>query len=173
MIVLRLREKLQSYRAVTVLGAFFLVTQTVIAVILNPLGVGTFLKLQLSLSRDFYVTTFESWKTQGVFNRYLLHFYPDSLFPLFFSLFFFSALACLLKGEPDSPRTRFLLVLPLISGFSDYVENAIQFVILSGRLTDPLVFASGIASWVKWSLALISIFWIGVLTLRKAVMASK
>ncbi len=169
----RLREKLQTGRAVTVLGILFLCTQTVVAVILNPLGVGTFLKLQLSLSKDFYGTTFDAWKAEGVFARYPLHLYPDLLHPLFYSLFFFSALACLLKGEPDSPKVRFLLALPLVSGLSDYVENAIQFSILSGHLTSPLVFASGLASWVKWGLALISILLMGGLALRRAVTAAR
>ena len=149
-----------------VLGFLYFLSQSLLIVILYPLGIGTFLKLQVSFSKDSYLQAFDAWKAQGVFGRYVLHLYPDMIHPFLFSFFLFS----LLKKH----RAPFaVLMFPVISGLADYVENTIQFVILSGRLTEPLIFLSSLMSVVKWGLALISIVWIATSVLRRAVLSPK
>ena len=163
-----LRNRLGTLRAFLILGLGYSVSQTVILIILRPLGLETFLHLQVSFSKDFYLQTFNAWKSQGVFLFYSLHLYPDLLHPIWYSLFLISAMACLLKYEPAGERLQGILILPVISGLADYVENALQFVILSGKLTDTLVFTSSMASVIKWTLAAFSLVGIAILGVRRA-----
>ncbi len=161
-----MREKFQSGREILALGILYVISQSLLIVILNPLGVETFLKLQVSFSKDFYLQAFDTWKAQGVFGRYVLHLYPDMIHPFVFGLFLFSLLQKL-----RAPLA--VLALPFVSAAADYVENTVQFVILSGRLTDPLVFLSSLMSVIKWGLILLSIVLIAALAVRRAFVSSK
>jgi hypothetical protein len=164
-----LRKKFETLKAVLVLGFLYAVSQSVLVMMVQPLGIGTFLRLQVSFSRDFYLETFELWKSQGLFPLYTLHLYPDLLHPVLYTLFLISVMAHLLRAEQHAERFEWILVFPLIAGFSDYVENALQFIVLSGdsRLTNILVWASSLASVIKWGLEGFSVLMILFLGIRR------
>lgn len=170
-------RKLGTFKAVTVFGILYAISQTLLAVILKPLGIGAFLRLQISFSKDFTIQTFELWKADGVFHYYQLHLFPDLLHPLFYAFFLVSTLANLLKQDGAAEKYGSVLFLPLVSGLCDYLENVIQFIFLSrpdySRVTDLLVFITSLASSIKWGLAALSLFAILALAVRRFAPSAK
>ena len=170
-----LRSKFQSLRSVVILGILYAITQSIVVMMVKPLGIQTFLHLQVGFSRGFYLATFNLWKAQGLFPFYRLHLYPDLVHPAFYALFFASLMAYFLRSEPEAQRFEWILIFPLTAGLSDYLENAVQFFFLSGdsHITDVLVWVSSLASVVKWSFMGLSLVLILLLGIRRRMNSKK
>ena len=145
-------KSLESDKAPRVWGLIFVLSQSLLLLILRPLGIGNFLRLQTAFSKDFYVHTFELWKEKSVFFLYPVHLYVDLLHP--------AAYACFL-GSLLVRRCKPLFFLPFAAAIFDFLENALQFYFLSqtdwAALPSFLIALSGCASIAKWTLAGISI----------------
>ena len=170
-------RKLGTFKAVTIFGILYAISQSLLVVILKPLGLGTFLRLQISFSKDFTIQAFELWKADGVFSLYRLHLYPDLLHPVWYGLFLISSMVYLLEGDKAAEKFRWMLALPVISAMGDCLENMIQFVFLSrpddSAVTDPLVFITSLASSIKWSLASLSLLAVLALAVRRFAPSAK
>ena len=140
------------------LGAAYLVSQMIIARILEPIGRETFLKLQLCFSEPFYLDTFRAWEATGQMAAYRAHFFMDAFHPVWYTLFLISLLGWVLNSRGLSDRWNWMLILPIAAGLSDELENLMQGFFLSGiGITQPLVILSSMFSLAKWTLAFISL----------------
>lgn len=156
-----LRERLGYLWLVLVFGAIYLISQITIAVVLGPADPRAIMTLQLSgFSASSYMETFTAWENSGAMAFYRAHFLIDGIHWLWYTLLLLALLSLALKQTQAPARYNTLLVLPMIAGPCDALENAIQQIFLSqpgyATIVDPLPLISTLASITKWSLLAIA-----------------
>lgn len=156
-----MRKKLSNPWLILIFGLVSLMSQLVIALVLEKIGIKTLLLLQISVfSADEYIQIFNQWTQQGLMPFYQAHFIFDNIHWLWYSLFLSTLLAASLEKANIAPRFDFVLAIPFVAGICDVFENRIQLVFLSNpnflSIIDPLPLLSTCASLTKWILAIIT-----------------
>lgn len=140
----------------------YLVSQVVIAAQLEHLGALRVFELQVTGFRAAdYLQAFSAWQKQGVMPFYRSHLIFDDIHWIWYSVMLTSLMALAMNAADSPPKRNPLLLLPLVAGLCDALENGLQKVFLSdptfATVVDPLPLLSTIASIVKWSLVALSL----------------
>ncbi len=161
--------RLASGRVVAVFAVLYVVNQAALLFMFSRLGRDP-LDLQLTLSKDVFLSIVSRWGDRGV-ATYLTHFCLDFFHPILYGVFLASAIARLSIKRRTQPSAgiRVLFLLPFAAGFCDIVENIMHVAMLTGfiEISRFAVAFSGAFTWVKWTLAAVSILSIIVLGIRK------
>jgi len=136
-------------------GAVYLVSQMAIGAILHPLGIGDVIRMQSTLSSVAMGAVLDRWDAAGQTGRFISHFYPDFLHPLWYGILLTALMARTFNGASIGRRWNIALVLPCLAAVMDLLENClhVSFVINRGNLSDLTAAVAGTASLLKWSLA--------------------
>lgn len=153
-------------------GAIYLVSQVIIATIVDPLVPEQMVGLQITgFARADYLATFATWESEGVMAFYHAHLIFDDIHWIWYTMFLSVALALSLDAAQLSDRWNAVLVFPLVAGINDWFENGLQHVFLSGEgyqmVIDPLPAISTTASIIKWIFFLGSFVLIGGIQLSR------
>lgn len=153
------RKWADSRRVIVGFGAVYLLSQSIIARILEPLNPLDVLRVQTTLSPEVVEATFAHWRATGVFPNYPLHFYFDFPHPLLYAMFLSALLANGLNRRRLSQGWNVVLLLPFAAALCDLFENLSHVAFLSdaANITPLWVAASGLAAISKWLLVAISI----------------
>lgn len=154
----RYRNTIGQKWIVMFFASIYLVSQSIIIVLLEQVGSDQAGKLQLmGFTADIYLETFNRWETAGTMAFYKAHFFIDVVHPLWYTMALSALLALSMKDKDIDPRYTRLLVLPVLVGLCDTLENSIQLVFLSDptyvTIVDPLPLISTLLSITKWILA--------------------
>ncbi|MBN1648539.1 MAG: hypothetical protein JW874_10960 [Spirochaetales bacterium] len=152
---------------VIVFFILFLVSQTIIGLIVRPLGSINVLKLQTVFSAPGFAAIIGAWEKSGLLKYYYIHFIPDFLHPIWYGLFLFFLLrlefvcagSSILTGMAGRRlKTGLLLLGPVAAGL-DIVENVLHLLFLHFRvLVAPFpVFAASLVSSLKWLCAFMAL----------------
>jgi hypothetical protein len=156
-------------RAAAVSGLLYLVSQTVILMILRPLGESV-MKFQLSFDAESIKAILNSWGTDGI-EIFTRHFYLDFPHPLLYGSFLFFMMVLLhsmLRRDRPVGRIPVIFYLPFAATILDLIENVLELIIIGQgeNLGEGLAFMNGVVSLSKWSLAGISMLIIAALGIR-------
>ncbi len=151
-------------------AVIYLVSQLVIAAQLEHLGAYRVFELQVTGFRAAdYLRTFASWQKQGVMPFYRSHLIFDDIHWIWYTVMLTSVMALAMNAADSPPQRDPLLVMPIVAGLCDLLENSLQRVFLSdpqfATVVDPLPLISTVASIVKWSLVVASLLTIAALWL--------
>jgi len=165
-----LRGHFTHLRLLIVFTLLYVASQLVIKHLLAPIGIGPFLSFQLTFSREEVLHTLSAWKAQGLLSSYASHLWPDMLHPLWYALMFIAALSMVMNANGFGSQWNVVLLLPVTAAICDTIENVIQIFFLANHefvwVSQPLVTLSAAASITKWSLAILSVVIVMVLTVR-------
>ena len=167
----RVRRVFSATWVSVLFGVVYVVSQSLIAAILRPIGAADFLRLQcLGFRASDYLATFSRWEPSGCLAAYRAHLWPDDLHWIWYAVFLTSLLARLLQVNCVPARADVVLLLPWAAGLCDLIENCLQHLFLSvprwGAVVDPLPLISTVASDLKWLLIAICIGIMVTLTVR-------
>lgn len=166
------RTVLSHKGLLAVFGFVYVVSQVIIATIVDPLVAQRMVGLQVSgFTATDYLETFRAWDAAGTMPFYRAHLIFDDVHWIWYSIFLCVALALSLDAARLSDRWNIVLIFPLIAGINDWFENGLQHVFLSGTdyqtIIDPLPAISTSASIIKWIFFLGSFLLIGGMLLRR------
>ncbi len=166
------RTFLSNKSLLALFGAVYLVSQVIIAVIIDPLLTERMVGLQVTgFTPADYRATFAAWEAEGLMPFYHAHLIFDDIHWVWYTIFLSVCLALSLDATHMSERWNIVLVFPLVAGINDWFENGLQHVFLSTpdyqMIIDPLPMISTTASIIKWIFAIGSIILIGALQLRR------
>ncbi|MCP4007523.1 MAG: hypothetical protein GY725_25365 [bacterium] len=154
-----MRQVLGRRWIILTLGLTYLVSQLTILSIIEPLDRLQVFRLQTALSPEAFLAIKQSWVDAGVLDAYWRHFVVDFPHPLWYGLFLAACAASALNfsNRPDSWNA--LIVLPVVAGACDFVENSFHVVFLlePAAIAHPWIAISGLFSHVKWLLLASSI----------------
>lgn len=168
-----IRQQLNKPQFLLVFGIIFLVFQSVIAYIINPLGSEKVLQLQTTFSVTTFQQIISEWRAYGLLPHYFQHYYLDLfLHPLAYSLFLATALAMVMNRSEVSTQYNFVLFLPFLAGTGDIFENVMHLLLLTHtELINAFMvglsacFANG--KWLLCGVCLVLIAWWGVKAWKK------
>lgn len=148
-------RKSDSNILIIIFGIIYFTSQLIIGSIIQPLGVGNVLALQITLSSDTFKEIAAGWIASGQIAIYYKHFYFDNFHPIWYSIFLSLLIARTFKMNGVSPSFNFIILTPFIAGICDLIENAMHLYFLKDlrRATPALVAFSGTATNTKWFLA--------------------
>lgn len=164
----RARAVLGRRRPILIFGAIYLVSQVTIIRILDPLGTDTVLRLQTTFSPETFASIKAAWVEAGLIDSYWRHFLFDFVHPVWYALFLASLLAGGLNFARASARFDGVMLVPVVAGACDFVENSMHvwFLLDPTMVADPWVAISGTFTNVKWLLFLPTFFAAAALYLR-------
>ncbi len=151
----KLRNRLGSTRIMVISGLVYLVSQAAIGAILQPIGFGSVMRMQITVSDAALSSIFSDWFQRGIAKFYLQHFYLDFLHPVWYSVFLASCMSKILNVRSFGPRWSILLLLPFTAAALDIVENVMHLIFLydPANISCTLAHLSGFSSITKWALA--------------------
>lgn len=154
----RYRNAIGQRWLVMLFAGIYIVSQAIIIVLLEQVGSDQAAKLQLfGFTADYYLETFNSWESAGTMAFYKAHLFIDAVHPIWYTLTLSALLALSMNGKELDHKHNRLLVLPMLVGLCDTLENSIQLVFLSDpsyvTVVDPLPLISTLLSLTKWTLA--------------------
>lgn len=158
-------------------GCVYLLSQVTIGALIQQLGPQDIGKLQISAftARD-YLETFTHWERSGVMPFYRAHFTVDGIHWLWYSISLTAWLALAMDAARVASRYNAALLLPLVAGLCDCLENAIQHIFLSDpqfrTIVDPLPLISTMASITKWASVTLAVLLIVVFFARSRLRRS-
>lgn len=162
-----MKAHLQAYREIIgrryiLLGSLLLVvlSQAVILFIASDLGID-FLRMQTTFSSAVFLRIAHAWNAAGLMQQYFRHFYLDFVIhPILYGVFISSLMAWTFQRKNISARADSLLLLPFMATAFDLIENNLHLYLLTdlSRLSDVIIFYSGLCSWAKWIIALGCLF---------------
>jgi hypothetical protein len=153
-------------------GAIYVVSQVIIATVVDPLGPERMVGLQVTgFAPADYIATFSAWKAEGVMDFYHTHLIFDDVHWIWYTIFLSVALALSLDAARLPDRWNVILTFPLIAGINDWFENGLQHVFLNAdgypMVIDPLPAISTTASIIKW------VFFLGSFLLIAGIQLSR
>lgn len=162
------RRRTASARVVTLSGCVYLVSQLIIAHILDPLGPLEVLRAQTTLDPSVVETIFARWRAEHLMDAYVRHYFLDFVHPALYAVFLGSSLSLLLDRNRLPDAWNVLLLMPIVAALCDLVENLshVAFLADGANLTPAWVVISGVAAITKWLLAAGSLASIALLALR-------
>lgn len=127
-----IRTRLSYWWILIATGAIFIVSQTTIGLLVEAIGPLDIIRLQVTESTaSGYLATFHRWEAEGLMPFYRAHFIIDGVHWIWYTLLLLTMLSLALTAA-NAPRTwNALLLLPIIAGPCDALENTIQQVFLS------------------------------------------
>lgn len=150
-------------------GALYVLSQAVIMKILEPLGVPSVFRFQLSFTAGGLNALLASWGDAGI-ETFKRHFYLDFLHPFWYGAFLFFLMLLTRSRQPGWKKGAIpkYFYLPIIAAIFDLAENVCEIALLRQRpdLNDALVFLTASCSLIKWSLVAVSILIISIFVLR-------
>lgn len=157
-----LRHYLAKGWIVGLFAFIYLISQIIIGRVLEEIGGPVILELQVTgFTAADYVVVFQQWTDAGLMAAYKAHFIFDDLHPIWYAVLMTSTMAVLMNRAACDDGWSKYLVLPIIAGICDMIENGIQHVFLAdpsfALVIDPLPAISTIMSITKWALAATSI----------------
>ena len=163
-------QKLASIKIVAASGVAYVLSQAAIGYLLLPVGHTDVLRLQLTLSSRTFIEILNQWGDPSI-TTYINHFYLDYFHAVIYALFLSSAIAFLISrtGKRATLFNLGLFVSPWIAALCDMTENTIHLYLIRNpqAIESGLVIISGIGTWIKWSLAAISIVVILVMLINR------
>ncbi len=124
---------------------------------IEPLKAKDVFALQMSFTKDRFVSIIRQWQDQHVINNFLAHFKYDFIYLLSYSLLItllFITLACLMKKTSIIYWT----VLPVSVGLLDAIENTLEIMAIKNySFNQIIIFLHSVAAMLKFVLILISI----------------
>lgn len=164
----RLRNTVGNWKTIAILGIAYGVSQAIIGSILHPLGTSTVLELQTTLSVETFSQIIEQWRTAGMLDTYWRHYLLDFIHPALYGGFLAAMLAKGFDLNNVDARHDNALLVPVIAGALDLVENLCHVAMLTtpSNINAPLVVLGGTAANLKWLLVLGSLVSIAFFFLR-------
>ncbi|PKL39959.1 MAG: hypothetical protein CVV44_06995 [Spirochaetae bacterium HGW-Spirochaetae-1] len=156
-----MRKKINSFvvfmsrtPVIIVLAIIYLVVQTLIAVIVSPLG-HDMLRVQTTFSGETFRGIIQSWEKSGLMALYLKHFYLDYFHPVIYSLFLSALLSRGLVMNGLDKKFNLLVLLPFAAGLMDLIENSMHLYLIHNpaEISAGTVLFSGICTTMKWAMA--------------------
>ena len=153
------RDKIGTLPIIVLFGTLYLVSQTIIGIIIQDLNLILFLKAQTTFSKTVFLDLLAQWHQAGLMPDYLHHFYFDFLHPLWYAGFLGALMAKAMNLNQIPYKFNFLLLMPVVAGLLDLVENSFHILFISDAeaITQPRIFASALSANLKWGLAGVSI----------------
>ena len=160
-------QKSDSNILIIIFGIINFTSQFIIGSIIQTLGVGNVLAIQITMSSDTFKEIASDWIASGQIAIYYKHFYFDNFHPIWYSIFLSLLIARTFKINGVSPSFNFIILTPFIAGACDLIENAMHLYFLSDlrRATPALVALSGTATNTKWFLSLSGVGIVFILTI--------
>ena len=160
-------QKSDSNILIIIFGIIYFTSQFIIGSIIQPLGVGNVLAIQITMSSDTFKEIASDWIASGQIAIYYKHFYFDNFHAIWYSIFLSLLIARTFKINGVSPSFNFIILTPFIAGACDLIENAMHLYFLSDlrRATPALVALSGTATNTKWFLSLSGVGIVFILTI--------
>lgn len=164
------RRRTASARVVAVSGCVYVVSQLLIAHVLDPLGPLDVLRVQTTLDPSVVQQIFARWRAEHLMDAYVRHYFLDFVHPALYAVFLGSAIALLLDRNRLASRWNAILLLPFGAALCDLFENVshVAFLVDGTNVTPRWVAASGLAANTKWLLAGASIVLIAILAARSS-----
>lgn len=146
-------------------GGLFLVSQVSIAIVVEPVGIGHFLRLQTTLSVDTFAALVVDMYQRGVAEHYLAHYYYDFVHPVWYAMLLALLLGNGMNLNAVPARFNRLLLLPFLAGFFDLIENALHLymIIDTANIRAALVWIANGAAIGKWVVVSVGVLAILVL----------
>ena len=162
------RKKVSSTPITVIFGILFLISQITILTVLSELDLKEVFTFQTTFSKDFVKDTIIMWRDKDLLDIYKIHFYMDFFHPLLYSIFLCSLIARILEEIKAPQKLNFLLLIPMLAGSLDILENILHLIFISDvdSITTGLVIISALAANLKWIIAHFSILLIPFLTLN-------
>lgn len=164
------RDKLDSWTLIGVFGLVYFLSQTVIAVLVHPLG-SNFLAAQTTLSADRVREILGEWRRADLLQVYVAHYRFDMIHPFWYGTFLSAMLAKGFNANQVSPRFNAVLLLPFVAAACDLTENLMHLSFLADRenITESRVIFGNGAALLKWALAFACTMTVAGLTVRRIV----
>lgn len=156
---IKVSKFLESPWLLRLIAVLYLISQITIGIILHPLGIKAVLRMQTTTSARIMAEILDRWSADGQLVRFITHFYPDFLHPVWYGLLLVFLMFRILGNASVSRRWNYALFLPLIAAAMDYLENFLHlsFVFRRECLTDITAAIAGVASMLKWVMAGLSV----------------
>jgi len=172
-----MRKKINLFAAfmsrtpvIITLAVIYLAMQTVIAVIVSPLG-HDMLRVQTTFSDETFRGIIQSWEKNGLMALYFKHFYFDYFHPVLYSLFLSALLSRGLSMNGLDKKFNLMVLLPFAAGLMDVIENSMHLYLIHNpvKISAGTVLFSGICTSMKWALAFLVLAGAVVLIVRALV----
>ena len=153
------RDKIATLPIIIIFGVLYLISQTIIGIIIHDLNPLLFIKAQTTFSKVVLLDLFAQWHQAGLMPNYCRHFYFDFLHPLWYAGFLCALMAKAMNLNQIPQKFNLLLLIPIIAGLLDLVENSFHVLFISNAdaITQPRIFVSALSANLKWGLAGVSI----------------
>lgn len=133
---------------------FFLASQLSIAIVLDPVGLEHFLRLQTTLSVELFRALVVDMYQRGVVEHYLAHYYYDFLHPVWYAMLLAVLLGNGMNMSGMSARFNRLLLLPFLAGVLDLIENGLHLYMVmdTANIRASWVWLANGSALGKWAL---------------------
>lgn len=164
----KFRYRFAHTRVIIFFGLLYAVSQIALGIIIHHLDTLLFLKAQTTFSADVLTDLLTQWDQAGLMPHYLHHFYLDFFHPFWYAMFLAAFLAKAMDLNHLSDNYNPLLLMPMVAGVMDLVENSFHVFYISDieAIASWQVGVSALAANVKWGLAGLSVAGIAFLLVR-------
>ncbi len=162
------RYRFAHTRLIVFFGLLYAVSQIALGIMIHHLDTLLFLKAQTTFSVDLLKGLLIRWDQAGLMPHYRHHFYLDFFHPFWYAMFLAAFLAKAMNLNHLSDKFTPLLLIPMVAGIMDLVENCFHVLYISdiAAITSWQVVVSALAANVKWGLAGLSVAGIVFLLVR-------
>lgn len=144
-------DKVVGSSPIIILGFCFLLSQMIILNILVKLNVRDVFFLQTTFNSGEFVEIISDWKSKGVIDYYLQHYYFDFIHPVLYATFLWLLLRKALNRNGAINKNHYVLYLPFLAGLFDEIENSLHlYMILQDYYPSKLIILSSVFSNSKW-----------------------
>ena len=140
-----------------------------------PDGTPGVIELELAFSEERFNHIVHDWTKAGTLGMQRRNLWFDLLFPFAYATFLCGLLGLLAMRSSDPPRAGLvvLLMLPLVAGALDWIENGLLIWLLQSMdgQRQLLVTTASVVASAKWILLLVSLVAVFCLFLRRVIQA--
>jgi hypothetical protein len=149
-------KKSDSNILIALFAVIYFTSQIIIGSIVHKIGTLDALALQTTLSSDTFKSIASGWIASGKIGAYYQHFYFDNFHPIWYGIFLSLLIARAFKINNVNPKFNWIILTPFVAAICDLFENMMHLYFLAdlNRATPALVAISGLATNIKWLLAL-------------------
>jgi hypothetical protein len=143
---------------------------SILAMLHSGLDPFALLVAQTTLSEKTFLEITGGWGDAS-WRAFYRHYWIDFLHPCLYGVFLASAVAHLLRQRGlAGGSARHLVLLPLLAGACDEVENVCQLLLVRGLpdFSTGLFVTGALAANLKWAAVAVSLATIGILSLRRS-----
>jgi hypothetical protein len=124
-------------------------------------GVPGIIHLEFAFFKSRFSTIVEQWEKHGLLQSHRIGLWVDLFFPFAYAVCLTGVLGLLTLKPAEEPGTGLLvlLMIPLIGGVCDWIENGLHLFLLSDTswLSEVAIFTAATAASLKWLLIVVSV----------------